>query len=282
MVGSLGTRYETPQTPRFATGSAPEGRVYSFISSKGGLGSTALSVNLATVLAGANGGVAFCDMSLQSGDAAVHLDLVPKTGICDLCRNFSHLDLPLLWSVMARHRSGLDFLAAPMNPGESEEICDYHVSRIFALLKKIYRTVVVDCPSMSLGKCTIEALKASARIFIVTDQSLAAIRNAARLHQQIQHAGIAPDQVEFVVNRFTRQETPCLAEVEAVLSRKIFWVFPNDFKDIAQSINRGVPLVKALPKVEFSLNVLRFAEKLQALPKVGANSSDCSVASTTC
>ncbi|MBW2187678.1 MAG: hypothetical protein JRG71_15210, partial [Deltaproteobacteria bacterium] len=56
------------------------GLVYSFISSKGGLGATVIAVNTAVAMAVEKKiDVAFFDMSIQSGDASVMLDVVPET-----------------------------------------------------------------------------------------------------------------------------------------------------------------------------------------------------------
>lgn len=244
-------------------GQIARGSVYSFISSKGGLGSTVVAVNTAIALAmNKRQSVALCDMSFQSGDASVLLDIVPQTTIYDICQNFHRLDVSFLRGSMVKHNSGLDFLAAPVNPEESEAINAEHVARILDLAKKLYDHVIVDCTSMFVDDCTVEALKVSERIFVITDLSVPAVRNTARLCQLIEKMGINPNRLHIAVNRYIKGGTLSIEEVEKSLNRRIFWLFPNDFNDIVSSINRGIPIVKHQSGAPFSRNVMEFTEKL--------------------
>ncbi|MEJ2201591.1 MAG: AAA family ATPase, partial [Desulfuromonadaceae bacterium] len=220
----------------------PKGRLYSFVSSKGGLGSTVIAVNTATALVmGNRGRVSLFDLSLQSGDSSVYLDSLPQTTMADVCKNFHRLDTSLLQASMIHHSSGLHFLPAPQLPEESEAISGAQVRRILQLAKGFYDHVVVDCPSMQIDACSLEAFMASDRIFLLTDLSVPAVRNTARLIQLLQKMKIPEQKIAVVVNRFTKGGPP-LHDVELSLQRKIYWFFPNDFEEVIASINSGVPL----------------------------------------
>lgn len=260
---TLRNAVEEVRTKLATDGKIAKGKIYSFISSKGGLGSTVIAVNSAAALANnKSGSVALCDMSFQSGDSSVLLDMVPATSFADICKNFHRLDVALLRGCMARHRSGLDFLAAPPNPEESEDIRAKHLEKTFDLIKKLYDYTIVDCTSMFIDECTVEAFNASDKVFIVSDMSVPAIRNAARLFQSIKKLGISPQKVEFVVNRYTKGGTLSIEEVEKTLGKRIYWLFPNDFDDIVSSINRGSPLIVYNSQAPFSKNVFDFSKNL--------------------
>jgi pilus assembly protein CpaE len=143
-------------------GQIARGSVYSFISSKGGLGSTVVAVNTAIALAMKKGhSVALCDMSFQSGDASVLLDIVPQTTIYDICQNFHRLDVSFLRGSMVKHASGVDFLAAPLNPEDSEEIPAEHDPMILDLANKLNDHVILDINSKFVDECSVEAHKLS-------------------------------------------------------------------------------------------------------------------------
>ncbi len=242
--------------------SRSKGQVFSFISSKGGLGATVLATNTAAALAmRGSGTVALIDLSLQSGDSSVLLDIMPKTTIVDIYRNFSRLDLALFKGTMHRHLTGLDFLAAPVNPEESVHISGEHVGRILALSKSAYDTTIVDCSSMLVNDCAIEAFKASDKVFIVTDLSVPAIRNASRLVKLMPKIGINSRQVEIVINRFIKDKVS-IHDVEKNLNKSVYWLFPNDYDFTVSSINQGIPLVKNNPSTGLAKNVADFAKKL--------------------
>ena len=224
--------------------------VYTFINSKGGLGTTTLAVNTAVALAKDDVGAstAIWDMSFQSGDASVLLDIVPETTIRDMCKNIHRLDFSLLQSSLIRHEdTGIDLLAAPILPEESDEILPSHLSTIFDIMTDAYDYIIVDSATIPVNKNSVEAFKVSTKIFIVIDLSVPAVRNAARIYQFIQSMGISPNTIEFVVNRFTKGGTLPIADAEENLGKKIFWFFPNDFKVVISSINDGEPLVNSSP-----------------------------------
>jgi pilus assembly protein CpaE len=247
------------------TGKIAKGQVYSFVSSKGGLGSTILSVNTAVALAqGINNGrsVALCDMSFQSGDASVLLDTLPETTIIDICRNFHRLDVSLLKGAMIRHDSGLELLAAPVNPEEYEEIKAGQIEKIIKLLIKFYDRVVIDCQSMTINPSNIEIFRNSQKIFIVIDCSLPAIRNAVRITQLIRKTGIPDGRIEFILNRYEKGAILSVAEAEKSLGKRIYWLIPNNFSDIMSSINEGRPIVKLAPSSLISRNIMSFSQKI--------------------
>jgi pilus assembly protein CpaE len=239
------------------------GRLYSFISAKGGLGSTVVSVNTAAALAmKSKQRVALLDMSLQSGDSSVYLDTLPKTTLADVCKNFHRLDFSFLKTSMQQHATGLHYLAAPKEPEESGMVHGAQIKKILQLAKRLYEHVVVDCTSMLVDECSLETFKASEQIFLITELSVPSVRNAARLNQLLLKLGIPAQKIEIIVNRYTKGGAS-LPDVEKSLKKKIFWLFPNDFDDVIGSINGGVPLVKSNPGTPFARNVFEFTEKLK-------------------
>jgi len=249
---------------RVNAGRMAQGKIFSFISSKGGVGSSVVAVNSATALAKKDGlAVALCDLSLASGDASVMLDLLPNLSIVDLCRNIHRLDVALFRGALTRHSSNVDFLAAPPSPADIVDVKAEHVQQILSLARKLYDYILVDCSSMRPDKSTLEALKLSERICIVTDLSVTAIRNTSRLFKHIESLGIERSRIAVLVNRYVKGSSLSVDEVEKTLQHSVSWLFPNEFAPIVSSINRGVPLVKLNPGTAFSRNVLEFVEKLQ-------------------
>lgn len=244
-------------------GQLTKGRTFSFVSAKGGCGSTVLATNFAVAMEQkGKSPVVLCDLSCQSGDSTVLLDLQPKTDMADVASNFHRLDAALLKDCMSRHDSGLDLLAAPTLPERSEEIRPEHVSRILELINQHYETAVIDCASMHVSECEVEPLRISEKIFIVTELSLPALRNATRLKRLFSELSIGNDRIEFVINRYHKGSSLSIENAEETLKKKIFWLFPNDYSDVMQSINRGTPIVQLLPHSQLASNIASFVELL--------------------
>ena len=266
LENSLHNAIEEVRAKLANAGRLAQGRIYSFVGAKGGVGSTVLAVNTATALSmDKKADVALLDMSFQSGDASVLLDIVPQNTITDICVNMHRFDVSFLRSVMTGHSTGINFLPAPLNPEDSEDIKSEHVINILTLAKKLYDHIVLDCGSMHVNDCSIEAFKQSDKVFVITDMSVPSIRNTVRLCKLIRKFGVSFDKIEIVINRFIKGGALSLAEVEKNFDKPVYWLIPSNFFDIISSINRGVPLVKLSQGAPFSKNVIKFIEKFQGI-----------------
>ena len=245
-------------------GNRAQCNIYSFISSKGGVGATVLAANVASSLAlGKKSSVALLDMCFQAGDASVLLDIDPTTTILDVSQNIHRLDVSFLRGAMSTHATGLNFLAAPKAPEDSEEITCDHVHQVLRLSRKLYDYVILDCASMHINDCSVEAFNQSDKVFVITDMSVPAIRNTMRLFKLIKKVGISPDRIEIIVNRYIKSGPLSLSEIEKNFEKPVYWLVPNDFTDIISSINRGVPLVKSNASSPFSKNINQLVNKIQ-------------------
>lgn len=263
-VHELTAAVEDVRIKRANAGQVVQGTMACFVGSKGGLGTTVLTVNAAVTLANkTRQPVMLFDLSLQSGDASVLLDVPLGPTVVDLSRNIHRLDVSLFRGAVSKLKAGIDFLAAPPDPEDSSDVSPDHVSQIIDLSKKLYEHVIVDCPSLSLDNCTLTALQAADRIYIVTDLSVTAVRNASRYRELIQKIGIDPSRINFVINRYIRGSALSIEEVESTLKKNVFWLFPNDFSSVVASINRGVPLVKFQPGAPLAKNISEFVGKMQ-------------------
>ncbi len=248
------------------SGLLAHGRIYSFVGAKGGVGSTVLAVNAAASLAlDKKNSVALLDMSFQSGDASVLLDIVPQNTIMNICENIGRLDVSFLRGVMSGHSTGINFLPAPVNPEDSEDIVKDHISSILNLSRKLYDHIVLDCGSMHVNDCSVEAFKQSDKVFVVTDMSVPSIRNTVRLCKLIRKFGINLEKIEIIINRYIKGGALSLGEIEKNFDKPVYWLVPNDFSEIVSSINRGVPLVKLSSNAPFSKNMLELIRKVQGI-----------------
>ena len=128
-------------------GAAPvaHGRIAAFLSNKGGVGKSTLSVNVACGLALRHPDqVLLIDTSLQIGTCAMLLDLKPTTTIVDAVRERDRLDKTLLRHLALKHSSGLRLLAAPSDALEAAEVDDEAIVRIVNMARRSFKYVIVD------------------------------------------------------------------------------------------------------------------------------------------
>src|SRR6185503_7287167 len=202
-------------TPR-----AAQGRVAAFLSNKGGVGKSTLSVNVACGLALRHPDeVLLIDASLQVGTCAMLLDLKPTTSIVDAVRERDRLDKTLLRHLALRHGTGLRLLAAPIDALEGAEVDDEAIARIINMARRSFKYVIVDTFPM-LDSVLMTILDVTDVALIVVQGTAPAIAGAARLLPVL--GGLKP------------------GDIADRLDRTLEYVVPYEHR-VLTSMNTGTP-----------------------------------------
>jgi pilus assembly protein CpaE len=220
------------------------GTVVSFISNKGGVGKSTLSVNAASALASRHPGqVLLIDASLQLGICALMLDVVPKTTIVDAVREKTRLDETMLRQLAVKHACGLHVLAAPANAMDASEVDEESVYRILNLARRAFPYVVVDTFPM-LDSTVMATLDVTDLGFVVMQGTAPSVVGIARLLPVLKGLGFTEDRQRLVLNRNYRDFSGNLkpVDIERRLGRELDFTFPYQ-KGLLVAANAGEPFV---------------------------------------
>lgn len=220
------------------------GTVVSFISNKGGVGKSTLSVNAASALATRHPGqVLLIDASLQLGICALMLDIVPKTTIVDAVREKTRLDETMLRQLAVKHACGLHVLAAPANAMDASEVDEESVYRILNLARRAFQFVVVDTFPM-LDSTVMATLDVTDLGFIVMQGTAPNVVGTARLLPVLKGLGFAEERQRLVLNQSYRNFSGNLrlADIGHRLARELDFIFPYQ-KGLLVAANAGEPFI---------------------------------------
>ena len=226
---------------KVVSGSQPEsaGQVFAFVGAKGGVGTTTLAVNTATMLARAGkADVLLIDLHVGHGDAALLLGVEPRFSVVDALENVHRVDESFFGSVIEKTKAGIDLLASSdrmiaggVDPQRIRALIDYAASA--------YRYTVLDVPRSDVTM--LDALEGASTVVVVTSQELPSLRSAGRLaHMLRTRYGAA--RVTAVMNRFDRRSEIGHADVERVIGDSVKHLIPSDYRMALQALNVGRPV----------------------------------------
>lgn len=237
----------------------PRGKLISVYYPTGGTGTTTVAVNLAASLASEGTKVALVDLNLYSGDVGTFLDVNPTYTLSSVTSNIERLDANFLMTVMTRHSSGPFVLTEPNEVDDAISITPEQVRRILEFLRGVFTYVVVDCGGPLAG-CNMAIFESSDLILFTTALSLPALKNSKRYLSAMERKGLRKDRLKLVVNRYLPKADIQVKDAEKVLGHTVFQTIPNEYVDVVESINKGMPVVKMSPKSPVSKAITNLAE----------------------
>ncbi|WP_118178781.1 AAA family ATPase [Paraburkholderia phosphatilytica] len=219
-------------------------KVISFVSCKGGSGTSFLAANLGFAASAAGRQALVIDLSQQYGEAAFLVtEATPPATIADVCMQIDRLDPAFLDACLTRVSEGFDVLAGAPDPARAKEIKPEHLQRIVQLVRHRYDLVIFDI-GQTMSNVSIAALDVSEGILPVVQLSLPYLRGARRLLDMFRSLGYGNDRIRLVVNRYHRKGPLGLPELEKTLGIRVQSVIPEDSESVSESINQGVPILR--------------------------------------
>ena len=238
-------------------------RVVTVFSTKGGVGKSVLSTNLAAALAThSDMKTVLVDLDLQFGDVGIMLGMEPTQTISDVVAVIDRLDADLLAGYLAEHSSGLQVLLAPRQPEEAETITAGRIAKILGLLAEMFDVIVIDTAA-TFDEVVLTALDKSTDVFPVTMMDVASIKNTRISLQKLEQLGYGDGPMKLVLNRADSKVLLQDSEVENAVGAEIFTRVPSD-RLVPRSVNKGTPVVLEDPRSRVSKVMVELAESVAA------------------
>ena len=255
----------------------PDGKMTAVVNAKGGAGATFLACNLAHLASSVTEErTALVGLDMQFPTLPSYFDLKLQHGLLQAFESVDKLDATALDAIMASHSSGLKLIAA--RPDDFRFSFDSLVDQsntFLDLLVGNYKHVVVDVPR-HMDEFNAQVLSRASQIVMVVQQSLPHIQDATRLQQLLRNQlGIAFDNLLVVVNRYNKRAEIQLADIEKALPGSEIATVPNQYKEVSESINLGVPMYEHARHAAATRALIKLQSKLFG----HANAADVAAAS---
>jgi pilus assembly protein CpaE len=245
-----------------AAGQGDNRRIVTVIGSRGGVGASLVAVNCAWLMAQEqNRATTLLDLDLQNGTVALALDIEPTRGLREALEHPARIDSLFISSAAVKVGERLHVMAAEESV---EEDVHYDASGVTILLDAIKRQsecIVIDLPRSAI-RARARVLAAATDIILVTDLTLAGLRDAIRINAQIQQLA-SNARLTLVANRCVHRDSALArSEFERALGHKVDLVLPEDAKAAQQAASAGKPLSAAVPSSKTAAALRQLASRV--------------------
>ncbi|WP_409226783.1 nucleotide-binding protein [Gudongella sp. SC589] len=251
-------RETTPTRRRRAT----NGNVITVFSTKGGVGKTFISTNLAIALSKGNEKrVCLVDLDLDFGNTVLALNLVPRFTIMDIVDDIRNIDQDIIESYLIPHESGIKVLPANAKPQINEFITAEHIEIILKALRGAFDYVVVDMPARFYEPVN-PAFQFADVLLMVTTPEISTLRNIKASILTLHELNFPKNKIKILLNRADASSQIKTKDVESTLGQSLYSVIDADYKLAVLSLNSGTPVVISKPRSPVSKGFLSLAKKI--------------------
>jgi len=245
------------------TNASNDSKVLSFISCKGGSGSTFIATNLGYILAAAfNKKVLLIDVNAYFGDASMYVsDKKPSMTLADISNQMNRLDFSFLESSLITVVPNYKILAAADDPANSVEILPEHLEKIVRIARNYYDFIILDV-GRQIDGLTVKALDISDVVYPVLQLVLPYIRNAKHILDLFKSLGYSTKKVKPIINRYEKSGKLKISDLNNVLGMQSVITMPNDYDAVTDSLNQGVSVYQLYKSKPITNSLITLAEAI--------------------
>ncbi len=238
------------------------GQILTAFSLKGGVGTTTLAVNLAVLLRRLTvQPVLLMDLATEQGAVSVHMNLTPRVTLADLPSDPSSVELYMLQSMMTRHASGVDILAAPPSPQSAELVSPASVSAALPVLKAHYRWIIIDT-SAAFSEMNLGVLDQSDLLLLTFAPDVSSLKVMQSTLDVLSALQTPAEKRVLVLNQVYPKPHLQPSDIENTLSERIGLTLPYAEEALLDTIDKGIPLAVDAATHPTVVAIEAFASKL--------------------
>lgn len=248
------------------------GEVVAVLKAGGGVGATALGVQVASMLAARGQGlVCLADLDLQSGEAGLYLDMPDAVTIADCLASGGLEDTPFS-TALTLHTSGLRLLAAPREIVALETLGPAQADALVTGLRRDFALTIVDLPPVWTA-WTNQVLHDADRIVLVTHLSVPHVQLVKRQLRVLASQQLEDRPLILVCNGLSPDHTASVSikAAERALGRDFDVVIPEDRRTMMAALNQGVELATIRRGTKLEKAIGELADKVAATAPVAAS-----------
>ena len=234
-------------------GSSPSnalGKIFGFLSARGGCGATTFAVHVATDLARQLGArqikepILLADFDFDAGLLRFLMKSKNNYSVRDAIDNLRRMDSSLWKGIVSTHADKLDVIPAPEEIAARRAPEREETVHLMRFIRSMYPVAIADF-GRSISVAGLDALPELEFLYLVTTPDAASIDSARRAIQMVEERGFPGHRLKLLLNRAGSRTDR--AGIEKVLGRPCEAVFRNDHMALYDAYSEGQFLSPANP-----------------------------------
>jgi pilus assembly protein CpaE len=259
------------------------GKVFGFLSARGGCGATTIAVHVAADLArqagvdkrgtdrrtldrpgpdkaGRRQPMLLADFDFEAGLLRFLMKSKNTYSVRDAIDNLRRMDSSLWKALVSSHADGLDVIPAPDEVAAKRSPEREEMTHLMRFVRSTYSMSIADF-GRSVSMAALDSLPELEVLYLVTTPDFTCIERAKRTIGDVEERGFAGDRLKVLLNRAGERGKPDLAGVEKSLGRRCDAVFRTDHMSLYDAYSEGRLLP---PGNSLSKELQAFAESIRA------------------
>ncbi len=240
-----------------------QGVLLAVLGTRGGVGTTTLAANIATVLAHKEATI-LADLRPGQGSLGASLGFTRVTGLANLLtRPPGEINGRVVGGELVHHSTGMKLLLSSIRPKEAQiNMAPDAVSAIVRQLRALAKYVVLDL-APGLTPVNQRLLRESGHVILVIDPQRITLNMAREILNDLQDGGLGQGLVSVIlINRTHSSLQVSWQEAEQILGREMLSIISPAPELAFQASEAGLPIVHLQPGAIVASQLIKLAEEV--------------------
>ena len=210
----------------------PPGKVFGFLSAKGGCGATTIACHTAAAIARRavqqDKQTLLIDLDLNTGMVRFLMRAQTPYSVLDAASNLQKLDIGYWKALTTPVATGLEVVAAPTDLVSKHQLTRDQVEHVLSFARCYYDWLVVDL-GRGLGLLTMSVLDEIDELFLVTAAEVPAMHLTRKIVEVLVASGYSEKKIHLIANRSDRASEAASKELESLLGLPLYANLPNEY-----------------------------------------------------
>jgi pilus assembly protein CpaE len=273
LTESLKTAFEKLSVTRAHQGSGGPralGKIFGFLSARGGCGATTLAIHVASALGrGSKENLLLADFDFDAGLLRFLMKSKSVYSVRDALDNMNRMDSSYWKALVSSPAPNIDFIAAPDDLAARRASGSEEMKHLMRFIRSVYATSVVDF-GRNVSRAALDSIPELETLYIVTNPDTETLEQTRKAMALAERHGCPASKIKVLLNKvpdkpvIDRRATRTITGVDPVASFTDEGMALYDAYSEGRLLEPGNPLARQIHSLADAIRGVEFAAKAAA------------------